>query len=293
VAVIDVGSNTARLLVADVGGRVRAVREEKTFLGLGADAFRLGRLSAEKVSEAGAVAGRYARIAKRLDSERLQTIVTAPGRQANADELVDALARGSRGPVRVLSADDEGALAFRGAVAQEQGSLPECVAVCDIGGGSTEIAVGEPQHGADWVRSVDLGSLRLTRWCLDADPPNSAAVRRAREHVTESFAHLAPPRPDLALAVGGSARAAAKLVGRTLGTDELEVVVSVCARRRSRSLVRTFGLHAARAETLLAGALLLAEASRRLDMPFRLARGGLRDGAALALADAGAAAVAA
>jgi exopolyphosphatase / guanosine-5'-triphosphate,3'-diphosphate pyrophosphatase len=293
VAIIDVGSNTARLLVADVDGGVLAVREEKTFLGLGADALRLGRLSEQKVAEAGAVTRRYARVARRLDSERVQTVVTAPGRQASADELVDTLARASRAPVRVLSAADEGALAFRGAVAREQRAHTGTVAVCDVGGGSTEVAVGAPAHGPNWVSSVDLGSLRLTRAFLDADPPDSAAVRRAREHVTEAFAPLEPPRPELALAVGGSARAAAKVVGRTLGIDELDAVVSVCARRRSGTLARSFGLNTARAETLLAGALLLAEASRRIGVPFRLARGGLREGAALALAEAGTAAVAA
>jgi exopolyphosphatase/guanosine-5'-triphosphate,3'-diphosphate pyrophosphatase len=293
VGVIDIGSNTARLLVADVDGAVEAVREEKAYLGLGADALRLGRLSDEKVAEAGAVARRFSRIARRLGAERLETIVTAPGRQAHAESLVDALARGGRGPVRVLPADEEGRLAFRGAVARERGALPGTVAVCDVGGGSTEIAVGDPAGSAVWVRSADLGSLRLTRACLPSDPPEAAEVQRARTRVHDAFAGLTPPRPELALAVGGSARAAAKVVGRELGPDELEAVVAICRQRRRSRLARTFGVDAARAETLLAGALLLAEASRALGMRFRLARGGLREGAALALAESATAGAAA
>jgi exopolyphosphatase/pppGpp-phosphohydrolase len=78
--IIDIGSNTARLLVADVDGGVQSVREEKAYLGLGADALRLGRLSEEKVAEARAVARRFTRIARRLEVDRLETIVTAPGR---------------------------------------------------------------------------------------------------------------------------------------------------------------------------------------------------------------------
>jgi exopolyphosphatase / guanosine-5'-triphosphate,3'-diphosphate pyrophosphatase len=293
VGVIDIGSNTARLLVADVDGGVDAVREEKAYLGLGADALQLGRLSDGKVAEAGAVTRRFSRIARRLGADRLETIVTAPGRQANAEALVDALARGGRGPVRVLSADEEGGLAFRGAVARERGSLPGILAVCDVGGGSTEIAVGDPAHAADWVRSADLGSLRLTRACLPSDPPAAVEVRRARERVEDAFAGLTPPRPELALAVGGSARAAAKVVGRELGPEELEAVVAICRQRRRGWIARTFGVDAARAETLLAGALLLAEASRALGVPCRLARGGLREGAALALAESATAGAAA
>ena len=291
--VIDIGSNTARLLVADVDGGLQTVREEKAYLGLGADALRLGRLSEEKVAEARAVARRFTRIARRLGVDRLETIVTAPGRQANARDLVDALAAATREPVRVLSAHDEGALAYRGAIAREREALPEVVAVCDVGGGSTEIAVGAPTLDALWVRSADVGSLRLTRACLPSDPPAPDEVRSARELVAEALSEIAPPRPGLALAVGGSARAAAKVVGRTLGPDDLETVVALCERRRSARIARSFNLDPARAQTLLAGALLLAEASRRLGMPFRLGRGGLREGAALALADTAAAEAAA
>ena len=284
VGVLDVGSNTARLLVADVDGSVERVREEKAYLALGAQVLRLGRLSDKKVAEAGEVARRYARIARRLDVERLETIVTAPGRQACAEALLDALEAGTGAPVRVLSADDEGRLAFAGALALEAKELPDAVAVCDVGGGSTEIAVGRPSAGPGWVRSADLGSLRLTRSCLASDPPTRREIAGARSRIAEAFAELTPPRPAVALAVGGTARAASKLVGRTLGPAELEEVVALCARRPSAKLARSFGLDAARAETLLAGALLLAEASRRLRAPFRLARGGLREGAALALA---------
>jgi exopolyphosphatase/pppGpp-phosphohydrolase len=61
-------------------------------------------------------------------------------------------------------------------------------------------------------------------------------------------------------------------------------VAAICRKRPSAKVARAFGLEPARAETLLAGSLLLAEASRRLGVPFRLARGGLREGAALELA---------
>ena len=162
--------------------------------------------------------------------------------------------------------------------------LPEVVAVVDVGGGSTEIAVGTPLSGAAWVRSVDVGSLRLTRQLLAGDPPGRRAVERARTVVSGAFADIRPPAPDAALAVGGSARALAKIAGPELEPAALDEIVGLLARRPAARALRGFGIGATRAETVLGGALLLAEASRLLGRPLELAAGGLREGAALALA---------
>ena len=284
VAVIDVGSNTARLLVADVAEGVEAVQEEKAFLGLAADLVRHGQIRRRKLRLAAEVTGRYARVAERLGIEALEVVVTAPGRQGtSARALVRQLERAGGAPVRVLSADEEGRLAFAGALSRA-GELPGVVAVCDVGGGSTELAVGTQARGATWVRSADVGSLRLTRATLAGDPPTADEIAAASSEAREALADFAPPAADAAIAVGGSARAAAKLVGRTLGQDDLDVVVALAARRTSAKLARLFGLDAARAETLLAGALILGEVAGKLGLAFTVGRGGLREGAALSLA---------
>ena len=283
VAVIDVGSNTARLLVADVGAEIETVREEKAFLGLAADIVRHGEIRRGKLGVTGDVVARYARIARQHDAEALEILVTAPGRQGRSSkELVTRLERAARAPVRVLSANEEGSLAFDGAVLRT--SLAGVVAVCDVGGGSTELAIGTRALGATWVRSADIGSLRLTRALLPGDPPSAARIDAAREAAHEALVGLSPPRASAALAVGGSARAAAKLVGRTMGPEDLELVVGFARRRSVAKLARLFGLDPQRAETLLAGALILGELSSLLDIPLRLGRGGLREGAALSLA---------
>jgi exopolyphosphatase/guanosine-5'-triphosphate,3'-diphosphate pyrophosphatase len=284
VAVIDVGSNTARLLVAEVADGIEPVREEKAFLGLAADIVAHGEIRRRKLRLAANVVRRYAAIAERLEVAAIEAVVTAPGRQGRSGAaLVRELERASSAPVRVLSPVEEGRLAFAGALARAR-ELPGVVAVCDVGGGSTELAVGTGGLGATWVRSADVGSLRLTRSFLRGDPPGAGEIAAVREAAREALAGFAPPPADVAIAVGGSARAAAKLVGRTLGADDLEVVVELAARRSSAKLARIFDLEVARAQTLLAGAVVLAEASRRLDLPFRLGRGGLREGAALSLA---------
>ena len=166
------------------------------------------------------------------------------------------------------------------------------VGMVDVGGGSTEIVVGNRRNGARWVGSADLGSLRLTRLLLHGDPPSKRELAAARAAVRRALSPLSPPRPEAALAVGGSARALAKLAGRTFDADSAEEAIARLARRRSAKVARAAGIDERRAETLLGGALLLAESSRALGRPLTLARGGLREGAALALAREGAAAAA-
>src|SRR5207344_2557056 len=168
VAVIDIGSNTARLLVADVASdEVATVAEERTYLGLGAEIAQRGSLTLSTVDRIAALAHDYAGTAATHGAERLETVVTAPGRQGrSASLLVAALTSATAAPVRVLTADEEGRLAYDGAIARAERELPEVVGVVDVGGGSTELVVGTPSLGPAWVRSIDLGSLRLTRRCL-------------------------------------------------------------------------------------------------------------------------------
>jgi len=287
VAVIDVGSNTARLLVANVDAddSVVPVAEERAYLRLGAEIERTGTLGAKKIAAAAETCGAFARRAAELDAVRTTVIVTAPGRQgASASALMAALGEATGLRARVLTAGDEGRLAFNGAVARAKAELPEVVAVVDVGGGSTEIVVGTPLLGAAWIQSADIGSLRLTHAHLRDNPPTAAQIAAAAAAVAGHLADMRPPLPDLALAVGGSARALTKIVGRRFAADDLDEAVKILSRRPAAKAARTFGIASDRAETLLAGALLLAGASRVLGTSFELGRGGLREGAAVELA---------
>ena len=296
VGIVDLGSNTARLLVADVSGRtVETVDARKTYLGLGAEIAETGTLAAQTIAAAATACRRYAKRARSLGATRAEVIVTAPGRQGRAgDALVAALRDGTGLRVGILSADDEGRLAFEGAVARAlTPELPEIVGVIDVGGGSTEVAVGTPSGGPVWVHSLDLGSLRLTRLSFRDDPPGRRRVGYVRRMVREALSDVQPVRPDVAFAVGGSARALARLVGARLAPELVEETIATLARQRSTKVARVHGFEPTRARTLLAGAILLAETAATLDRPLTLAGGGLREGAALALASEGAATAAA
>ena len=137
-----------------------------------------------------------------------------------------------------------------------------------------------------------MGPLRRPRLApphrshLRHDPPLPDEISAAREAVAAALDGIRPPSPDLALAVGGSARALAKIAGRRFDADELERAVKLLSRRPAAKAARSFGIGPDRAETLLAGALLLAGASRLLGTELVLGRGGVREGAALALAGA-------
>jgi exopolyphosphatase/guanosine-5'-triphosphate,3'-diphosphate pyrophosphatase len=286
VGIVDIGSNTARLLVAaiDERGAIEQTRRERHYLRLGDDVHAFGRIGPRKLEEAGDVAGRFARIARKSGAERLETIVTAPGRQAaNGDELLRVIHESTRAPVIQLTGEDEGRLAWEGAVAR-MADAPEVIAVVDLGGGSFELAVGTPTLGPAWIRSVDAGALRVTRELLGGDAPSPERVAAARHQIRELVSALEPPRPDAVLVVGGTARAIGRIVGRRYGVAELEKLAETLSHVPAESVTEPHGITSERAHTLLGGTLVLGELARRLDSDLEVGRGGLREGAALSLA---------
>jgi exopolyphosphatase/guanosine-5'-triphosphate,3'-diphosphate pyrophosphatase len=277
IGVIDVGSNTTRLLVAspETDGLV-PLESEKVRLSLGEEIERHGAVSAVHVAAAAKSVRDMARTARRTGVASLDVFLTAPGRQAsNAGELVTALSRAAGVQARVLSKEEEGTLAYRGAILTSTIALPSRIAVCDIGGASTEIAVGSPAGEPDWIESVDLGSVRLTTRAGDL-----------HAEAGDAFAGLRPPAVEAALAVGGSARAARRLVGSELGEPELAEALQLVETTSPREISRRFGVDRARAEILPAGVILLAEVQRKLGVSLHVCGGGIREGAVLASLDA-------
>jgi exopolyphosphatase/guanosine-5'-triphosphate,3'-diphosphate pyrophosphatase len=285
VAVIDVGSNTIRLLVASrsesapdcVAGGKRSVR-------LGEDIEQLGVISAPKLAEATGCVAAFAAQARAAGAALVEVVVASPGRQAaNADQFVHVLSRAAGLPARILGRDEEARLAFAGALAYSSPSAT--VAVCDVGGGSTQVAVGTASGGPAWLRSVDLGSLRLSARLAVGDRPSKSEIAELRAEARRAFEHLTPPLPREALAVGGTARALRKLVGRTLGKEELKESLRLLRREGSEAVAARHGIDPWRVRALAAGAAILVELQAILAVPLEVARGGLREGLALELLD--------
>ncbi len=143
------------------------------------------------------IAPAYAERARRAGAVALETIVTAPGRQGDAAEaLVERARGGDRDPdARRSRSDDEGRLAYEGAVHAHPPELEDVVGVVDVGGGSSEVVVGTPSLGAAWIRSLDIGSLRLATRGSRATPRPRRRVRAARRRVRRGGRGARGPQP--------------------------------------------------------------------------------------------------
>ena len=285
VAVVDVGSNTVRLLVGERDGAgIRRVDEERVRVALGADVERTGELSAKRLARAADAVAREVGKARKLGVSEIAVLLTSPGRQArNGADLRDAIAARTGTDVQLLTAAEEGRLGYAGAVAAA-GVPGGSLAVCDAGGGSTQLAVGTGRVPS-WVRSVDIGSLRLTRRLLAGDPPPRAELSEARAEVRRTFQGLVPPLPRKALATGGTARALGRIVGRRLDAETLELALRVVSSSPAGRVASRYEIPQWRASVLPAGAVILTQVQQLLNVPLEVARGGLREGAALELLD--------
>jgi exopolyphosphatase/guanosine-5'-triphosphate,3'-diphosphate pyrophosphatase len=290
VGVVDVGANTVRLLVTSrEKDALVSIREERVQLGLGEEIEQSGRIGDEKLAEAAATAAGQVRKARKLGCPRVEVLVTSPGRQAeNGTELVASIADATGVAAHVLSVEEEGELAWRGALAAA-GGVRGPVAVCDVGGGSTQIAVGDGSSAPPSITSIDIGSLRLTRRAFRNDPPDAEDVARAARAVAERFAGIAPAAVESAIAVGGSAQSLRRVVGDELTEETLLFAVGRLSKRFSKKIAKEYGVDDARARTMTAGAMIFLDLQRRLGVPLRVGRGGLREGAALRLLEIGAA----
>lgn len=275
--VVDVGSNTVRLLVAAHGKPILSLRESA---GLGAFIERDGVIPPAKLAETAANVRHFVTAAADAGASHVEVLITSPGRQAaNGIELRDTIAAATTAPVRILSAQEEGRLAFVGALGSVHLPSRRRVAVVDVGGGSSQIVVGSGREGITWSGTIDLGSRRLTSRLLSRNPPTHDDLRAARDEVDGLLAPLDLPDIQSALAVGGSARVLKRLVGGRLGKDELDDALSLLEHTPASDLVDHYDVDPTRAEILAAGATILAAVQQRLDTPLRVVRAGLREGA--------------
>jgi exopolyphosphatase/guanosine-5'-triphosphate,3'-diphosphate pyrophosphatase len=284
-ACIDVGSNTTRLLVAEPhAGWLRPLRAERAFTRLGEGLVPGGALSQEKLAATAAAVCEQAGLARRLGAQAIEIVATAALRDAaNRDELVAAVERGTGLPVRVLSDEEEAHLAWAGATR----GLPADgrVAVVDVGGGSTEVVVGDPESGVAWFASFRIGSGVLADCYLHSDPPTTDELAAARAHAHETFDDLDPPRSERGIAVGGSATSLRRLAGPKLDASVLARSADLLCSTPLTTAAERFGLDPQRVRLLPAGMAILAELIDRIGLPLEVARGGLREGVILELAE--------
>ena len=307
ICAIDIGTNTVQSLVADVaGGRLSAVSDETRFarLGQGVDAAR--RLAPEAIERAVACLAAAQVTAIRLGAERIVIGATSASRDAvNVGDLADRVRDELGLDYRVLSGAEEAALSFRGAIAVWPDAPAGPVVVVDVGGGSTEIAVGTALGGVTARTSLDVGSVRLTERRFRTRPVDAAAAEAARADVRAAVAAAPSALRDAVaaalaagapvVATGSVARLLARLAGLDPGRGTPRVPLGVVAEWEGRlaalTPAATLALDPARLagrEDIVAAAVVVVGtvlAAIGADA-YVTARGGLRHGLALATAEA-------
>jgi exopolyphosphatase / guanosine-5'-triphosphate,3'-diphosphate pyrophosphatase len=282
-ACIDIGSNTTRLLVAEAAdGQLRELLQQRAFTRIGRGRKREDRIEDGKIAEVAEVVATQVRVAEELGALELRAVATAAIRQAaNGDELVAAIRAKAGVDVHTLDGKEEARLAFVGAT-RTLGHPPDGeVGVVDVGGGSSELALGTLAGGVHWSASFRIGSGYLTDAYLRSDPPSIGELHSVRQHVAGVFEGLEVASPALGVAVGGSATSLRRLVGGVLEHETLERGIRVLASNPIAELARRFELEPERVRLLPAGILILEAASDRLGVPLQIGRGGLREGVVL------------
>jgi exopolyphosphatase/guanosine-5'-triphosphate,3'-diphosphate pyrophosphatase len=281
-ACIDIGSNTTRLLVADAqDGVLRELLTQRAFTRIG-KALKNRAIPADKVAETAEVVASQVRMARELGAERIDAVATAAIRKAaNRDELAAAIDRRAGVLLRILTEEEEARLSFVGATRTLSAPPQDTVAVVDVGGGSTELAIGTVAGGVEWWASLPIGSGLLSDGYLHSDPPAAAELERARLHAEGAFEGLAPPSAAEAVAVGGSATSLRRLVGAELRHDALERSIRILATTPVAEVARRFDLDPERVRLLPGGILIFDELSQRLGRSLQIATGGLREGVIL------------
>lgn len=208
VAAVDCGTNTIRLLVTDLdpatGAQDDLVREMRIVrLGQGVD--RTGMLADEALTRVFAAADEYAALIEPHAVEALRFVATSAVRDAGNAEVFAEGVRSRLGVLpEVISGAEEAGLSYAGAT-RTLGVVPSPIAVLDIGGGSTELILGDAHGHVRAARSLDIGSVRLTERLMTSDPPTAHQVAAATGLVDEAL--------DTLPAYGVHAGDAATLVG--------------------------------------------------------------------------------
>jgi exopolyphosphatase/guanosine-5'-triphosphate,3'-diphosphate pyrophosphatase len=279
VAVIDVGTNSARLLVADVdGGAVAPVERRSTVTRLGRGVDLSGRLSAEAIEDACEAIGGYVATLQELGAATVVAIATSAVRDAeNGGAFVAELRERFALSARVLDGEEEARLTYLGATAEHRPSEPTLVV--DIGGGSTELIVGA---GAEisFHTSLQAGVVRHSERHVASDPPTALELEALAGDVrglieaavgdgvraSAGIAVAGTPTSLAAVELGLEPYDPARVHGHVLSLRSIQRMLSQLASAPLSERIEIVGMHPDRAPTIVAGVVILIETMRALGL---------------------------
>jgi exopolyphosphatase / guanosine-5'-triphosphate,3'-diphosphate pyrophosphatase len=297
VAVLDLGSTSFRLVLAEADGegRITPLSRKRASLNLGLVVGREGRIPEPQATAAVDTVARFRRQAQREGADLILTVATSALRDAaNRDELTPRLQAAAREPVRFLSGQEEAALMFA-ALHSGLGLEGQTILGLDQGGGSLELAVGD-DLSLDWAASLELGSSRLTGMFVRHDPLKMSERAALRAHAEQT---LLPVAAEIArwgaircVAAGGTVKALARLVSAVEIQGEWDSVhgfvmrTSALIAMRERLLeaprdrrLRMPGMNERRVDVLAAGAVVVSTLAELTGLAeITVSEWGLREG---------------
>jgi exopolyphosphatase/guanosine-5'-triphosphate,3'-diphosphate pyrophosphatase len=306
VGVVDLGTNSTRLLVADVEDGAVVELERRTVitrLGEGVDA--AGRLSDGAMARVRDAMGSYREIIDNAEATTVVAVATSAMRDAeNGPAFREELAERFGIDARTISGDDEARLSFRGATAalgSGEAAGPPTMLI-DIGGGSTEYVIGRPRVEPEFHVSTRMGSVRHTERFLDSDPPApdelAALAVDARRIVQSEVPEEQREGTEHGIAVAGTATSLAaidlqldpydpkRVHGHRVTVPACERMLSMLAARPVAERRRVTGLDPDRAPTIVAGAVILLESIKVFGLDeIEISEADILHGAALAAAE--------
>jgi len=277
IAVVDLGTNSTRLLVAEVeAGAVEELerRTNVTRLGEGVDA--TGRLADGAIERVTRVLADYREAIDERGAKRVVAVATSAVRDAeNGEEFRELLRERFEIEAKTIPGDEEARLTFLGATS---GRSPDETLVIDIGGGSTEYVIGMPGEEPEFHVSTRMGSVRHSERYLDDDPPTESQIAELRASAREIVDHEVPAelREQVVrgVAVAGTATSLAaidqqldpydpeRVHGYRLTLDACERMLEMLAALPLEERREVTGLHPDRAPTIVAGVAILVESMK-------------------------------
>jgi exopolyphosphatase/guanosine-5'-triphosphate,3'-diphosphate pyrophosphatase len=269
VAVIDIGTNTTRLLVAEVeDGQVVELERRTKITRLGQEVDATGRLADEAMDRVAETIAGYREVIDRVGAKTVVAVATSAMRDSeNGPDFHDYLKDRFGIDARTISGDEEARLTFLGATAGRNDDRE--TVVIDIGGGSTEYVLGRAGQEPSFHTSTQMGSVRYTERFLRNDPPRREEMAAVADAVRGMVPRL---KAEHAIAVAGTATSLAAIDG----ADEVHgyrLTLASCERITAMLAAKTVeerrsvdGLDPDRAPTIVAGAVILTESIRTLGL---------------------------
>jgi len=279
VAVIDVGTNSARMLVADVeAGRVTPVERRSTVTRLGRGVDLTGRIAAEAIEDACAAIAGYVTTVDELGAEAVEVIATSAVRDSeNGSAFVAELRERFALSARVLDGEEEARLTYLGATSEQPPAEPTLVV--DIGGGSTELIVGTNSE-ISFHTSLQAGVVRHSERHVASDPPTAVELEALAADIRSLIQAAVPPglTASAGIAVAGTPTSLAavemelepydpaRVHGHVLPLPAIQRMLSLLASAPLAERVQIPGMHPDRAPTIVAGVVILVEVMRAFEL---------------------------